>query len=164
MSIVKRWFILTILGVALAVGGCSSGSQSSAPETVTDQATVTAFVDEAVAYAKKNGKEATLAAINDPKGPFHRGELYIYAYDYDGNVIAHGGDASLVGKNLLDMTDKNGVKVIQSLIKATKDGSGWVTYVWPNPEHGNAQETKLGYAKAVDDTWWLGSGTYAKTS
>jgi cytochrome c len=120
---------------------------------------VVAFVQEAVAYAQANGKEKALAEFSDPNGSFKRGELYIYAYDFDGNVLGHGGDASLIGKNLIDYEDPNGVKVIQGLIAVAREGQGWFPYTWNNPQSGK-QEPKLGYVMKVDDTWWLGSGTY----
>ena len=119
-----------------------------------------AFVEKAVAYAGANGKDAALTAFTAPGGEFHEGELYIYAYDFNGTVIAHGGDPSLVGRNLIDMTDPNGVHVIQELVRLARGGGGWLYYTWPNPQHGNAQEPKLGYVEKVDDTWFLGSGTY----
>ena len=121
---------------------------------------VVAFVDEAVDYAKKNGKEKALAEFTDQAGEFQRGELYLYAYDFSGNVLAHGGDPTLVNQNLIDYEDPNGVKVIQKLVEiAQNNGSGWLSYTWENPETGK-QESKLGYVVKVDDTWFLGSGTY----
>lgn len=120
---------------------------------------VTPFVEEAVAYARANGKEGALAEFSDPDGSFKRGELYIYAYDFEGNVLGHGGDQTLIGKSLIDYTDPNGVKVIQGLIAVAETGQGWFTYTWNNPQTGK-QEMKLGYVMKVDDTWWLGSGTY----
>ncbi len=131
------------------------GNQSAKPR----REAVTPFVEEAVAYARENGREKALAEFSDPNGSFKRGELYIYAYDFQGNVLGHGGDQSLIGKNLIDYTDPNGVKVIQGLIAVAETGEGWFTYTWNNPQTGK-QEMKLGYVMRVDDTWWLGSGTY----
>jgi polar amino acid transport system substrate-binding protein len=124
------------------------------------QADVQVFVKKAVAYARQHGTEAALATFTAPGGDFHQGELYIYAYDYEGTVIAHGGDASLVGKNLIGMTDPNGVPVIKGLVGLAENGGGWLYYTWPNPAHGGVQESKLGYVLPVDGTWFLGSGTY----
>ena len=44
--------------------------------------------------------------------------------------------------------------------RLARGGSGWLYYTWPNPQHDNVQEPKLGYVEKVDDTWFLGSGTY----
>ncbi|MBU4175184.1 MAG: cache domain-containing protein [Actinobacteria bacterium] len=100
------------------------GTTSSAKPTREE---VVEFVDEAVEYAKKNGKEKALAEFTDQAGEFKRGELYIYAYDFSGNVLAHGGDPILVDQNLIDHEDPNGVKVIQELVEiAQNNGSGWL--------------------------------------
>jgi signal transduction histidine kinase len=123
-------------------------------------ADVQAFVNKALAYAQTAGKEAALAAFTQKSGEFHQGQLYIYAYDFSGTVIAHGGDPTLVGKNLIDMTDPNGVHVIQELVRLATQGGGWLYYTWPNPAHDSTEEPKLGYVEKVDDTWFLGSGTY----
>ncbi len=129
---------------------------ASAPTT----ADVQTFVESAVAFAKAEGKDAALAAFSAPDGRFHQGELYIYAYDFDGIVIAHGGDPSLVGKDLIGMEDPNGVPVIKELVSLASEGSGWLAYTWPNPEHDDREEPKLGYVVKVDDGWFLGSGMY----
>lgn len=147
----------------LMLAGCGSNAPSSAPQTVTDRAEVQEFVREAVAYADTHGTEAALEAFSDPTGPFQRGELYIFAHDFDGNVLAHGGNPELVGQNLLGMKDAGGADLLQALMTVARDGGGWVEYEWPNPDADNEVQTKWAYALAVDDQWWVGSGTYEKT-
>jgi hypothetical protein len=143
-----------------ASGTTAVGSDVSTSGTQATRADVQAFVDKAVEYARTNGKGAALKTFTATGGEFHQGELYIYAYDFNGTVIAHGGDKTLVGKNLIGMKDTNGVMVIRELVRLAKSGSGWLKYTWPNPANGNRQEPKVGYVVKVDDTWFLGSGTY----
>ena len=132
---------------------------STAPATAT-QAQVQAFVEKAVAFARTNDKDKALAAFTAPGGEFHDGELYIYAYDFSGKVIAHGGDPALVGKNLIEMTDPNGLPVIEDLVRLAESGSGWLYFMWGNPLNDNRVEPKLGYVMKVDHDWFVGSGTY----
>ena len=120
-------------------------------------------MEKAVNYAKVNGKEKALKEFTDKNGEFVKGELYIYAYDFEGTVIAHGGQPELVGKNLIGMKDANGVEVIKELVKLAKQGSGWLQYLWPNPLHNNKIEPKAGFVMKVDGTWFLGSGVYPET-
>jgi cytochrome c len=154
--------ITVILMASVFLFACVQGVSAAEKPKVSkpSKAEVVAFVDKAVDYAKKNGKGKALKEFMNKKGEFVKGELYIYAYDFKGTVIAHGGQPDLVGKNLIDMKDKNGVMVIQGLIKLAESGGGWLKYLWPNPLDNNKIEPKLGYAKKVDDTWWLGSGIY----
>ncbi|MEW5734994.1 MAG: cache domain-containing protein [Thermodesulfobacteriota bacterium] len=139
----------------IAQGGGSSAEEPG-PITRTE---VAAFVDQAIDYVRKNGKEKALSAFIDQKGPFVRGNLYIFAYDYHGNVLSHGGQPEVVGKNLIDRTDTDGKKIVQEAMAITRRGSGWFRYNWE--DHLTRKiRPKLGYVKKVDDTWWLGSGLY----
>ena len=122
---------------------------------------VVAVTEEAIKFVKENGREKALAEFSDREGRFNRGELYIYAYDFDGTVLAHGGNSAFIGQNLINMKDPNGVMVIQGLIEQARKGRGWLEYMWENPQTGQV-EPKVGYVMKVDDTWWLGSGMYVK--
>jgi cytochrome c len=119
-----------------------------------------AFVKEAVAYARTNGKEKALAEFSNRNGSFFRGELYIYAYDANGTTIAHPVNPEKIGVNRLYEKDAEGNLFIQELRSAATNGTGFVTYYYINPVHKNIIEKKLGYAMNVDPTWWLGSGIY----
>jgi len=120
------------------------------------------FVQEAVAYARDNGKEKALAAFNDRNGTFFRGSLYIYAYDFNGITLAHPLQTDRIGKSRLDEPDANNEYFIRNLRDAARNGSGFVIFHYINPAHNNSVEKKLGYVEAVDDTWWLGSGIYGQ--
>jgi len=65
-----------------------------------------------------------------------------------------------VGKNLYELKDSKGVPVIRELIRLVKQGDGWLSYTWPNPEHEGREEPKLGYVVKVDDDCFIGSGIY----
>lgn len=159
---VKRAATALLLLTALVLTGCGSSASQAEPQT--SRTDVEAFVQSAADYARANGQDAALAAFTTPDGQFHQGELYIYAYDTEGNVLAHGGNPELVGQNLATMQDPNGLMVVEALQKAAQSGGGWVEYLWPNPEAGNEVQTKWGYAIDIDGTWWIGSGTYEKAS
>ena len=154
----KRKILKFILGFSLTVLACFAPVYSYA--ATNDEAV--AFVEKAVSFAKENGKEAALMAFMDHKGQFVEGEFFLYAYDFKGTVLAHGGQSSLVGKNLIDMEDINGIMVIQELVKLARQGRGWLDYSWPDPLRDNTIQPKFGYVMKVDETWWLGSGLYPK--
>jgi hypothetical protein len=136
---------------------------ASAPTAaaITKEKMVT-FVDEAAAYVKEVGREAALKEFSNPKGKFVRdkGELYIYAYDFKCVCLAHGATPDLVGKDLTEKKDSQGMLVIQALRDtAAKDGKGFVEYRWQDPATGK-ENRKLGYVVKIDDSLWLGSGIY----
>ena len=166
------WALVVLLAVtatAAVVLGCGSAQQAASPAPspsgtaageVLTRADLTAFVDKAVAYAAANGKEAALVAFNAPSGEFNHGELYIFAYDFSGKNLAHGYDQSLVGKDLIDLTDPTGKPIIRDFVGIARGGSGWLYYEWANPAHDGRVEPKVGYIRRVDDGWLLGAGIY----
>lgn len=128
--------------------------------TVATKEEMVAFVKEAVAYARQNGKEKSLMEFSNKNGSFFRGVLYIYAYDINGTTIAHPVNPEKIGVNRLYEKDAEGNLFIQDLRQAAINGTGFATYYYINPVHNNTVEKKLGYAMSVDPTWWLGSGIY----
>lgn len=119
------------------------------------------FVEEAISYAKINGKDEALLQFNDKNGDFVREDCYIFAYDFEAISLAHPFQPDLVGQNLSDYQDVNGAKLKQVMADLAKTGDGFSYYVYANPAKNMTKELKLSYAKKVDDTWWLASGIYA---
>ena len=122
------------------------------------------FVESAVAYARESGKDKALDEFSNKTGSFVQGNLYIYAYDFNGTNIAHPFKPDWIGKNKTNETDSNGVSYIRNLIDVAKEGKGFTYFIFPNPAHSNRDEFKIGYVMKVDDTWWLGSGIYVSCS
>jgi len=149
---------VTIAVLTLILVGCGS-SRETKTTSYTPQ-DLKAFVEKACDYVKTNGKEAALKEFTKTSGPFQKGELYIFAYNTDGTVIAHGGDPTLVGKNIITYRDPNGVPAVKEAadIAGTK-GGGWLLCMFPNPKT-KKQQDKLVYVKKVDDNWFIGSGLY----
>jgi len=123
-----------------------------------------AFVDEAARYAEENGKETALQAFNDQNGSFVRGNLYIFAYDYNGTVLSLPYQPELVGSNRLDARDGNGVRFVRNCIDVAKRGEGYLYYLYSNPARNTEEELNLGYVRSIDSNWWLGAGICASES
>ncbi|OPY38352.1 MAG: Cache domain protein [Methanoregula sp. PtaU1.Bin051] len=173
-----------ILGAAMVLAGCISTETkgtTAGRETVPGQTALPAttgpgytgagatdaryinlswFVDRAAAYAKERGKAAALAEFNKVNGSFIEGELYVFAYDMDGNTLALPYQPELIGTNRAGLADPNGVEFIQALIDAARDGGGSVYYIYVNPEDNFRQEFKLSHVMPVDKDWFVGSGIY----
>jgi polar amino acid transport system substrate-binding protein len=118
------------------------------------------FVELALAYARENGKDKALEEFSNKSGSFVRGDLYIYAYDFNGNCLAHPFKPEWIGKNKLDVMDSNGVPSLLNTLNIARTGKGFTYFIFPNPAHGNREEFKIAYAMKVDDDWFLGSGIY----
>lgn len=83
-----------------------------------------------------------------------------YFYAYKGTVnVAHPMKKSLIGKDLGNLKDANGVYPIQDLEKAAESGDGFTFFTWDKP--GAGPTLKLGYAEFIPGTRiWVGTGLY----
>ena len=159
--------LLCILLVFLAGNACASPEEKTGTEndSVTGSGVsspemdLIGFVNEAVVYAEQVGKEEALTEFSLQNGSFTRGDMYIWAYDFEGINLAHPWHPEYEGKNKLSLTDTSGFPMIEAMRDTALNGTGFVTYQYENPVSGET-EPKLSYVKRVDDTWWLGSGIY----
>ncbi len=89
------------------------------------------------------------------------GDGYIFTYTFDGTALTVGPNKAIVGKNLMDSKDANGVYFIKEMLdKAKSDGGGYVEYIWLKPSAGK-DVPKLSYATKIDAwNWMIGTGVY----
>ena len=119
------------------------------------------LVDSAVTYAKANGKEKTLAEINNPYGQFANNDLFVWAETFDGTILADPFWKDIIGKNQMNYTDPYGAKTTVVGINAIRNGTCFSHAMFPDTAANHtASVPKLVYMKPVDDTWWIGSGVY----
>jgi len=149
----------SVLQIALAEENSTVPANSSLAGS-SNKSELISFVESALAYAQKNGKDKALEEFSDKNGSFVRGDLYIYAYDFNGTCLAHPFKPEWIGKNKLDVIDTNGVPSLQNTLNVARTGKGFTYFIFPNPAHGNKEEFKIAYAMKVDDDWFLGSGIY----
>jgi signal transduction histidine kinase len=119
------------------------------------------LAEKAAAYLKANGKDKAIAEINNPKGQFVKGDLYVYLQDYNGVILAHGGNVKLVGQNHLEVKDPSGKFFVKDQIALLKSkGSGWIEYVWTNPATKKVQPKKSWIQKIDGADMWVGCGVF----
>jgi cytochrome c len=120
---------------------------------------VVAQVKKAVAFYKANGREKTLAEMNNKDGQFAKGEDYVDVHDTSGVCVAHPVSPGIVGLNRLDQADPNGKQFIKEIVETAKTKpNGWITYMRKNPVSGKI-EKKLAYWE-VQDGLIFKAGTY----
>ena len=109
------------------------------------------LVDKAVAFTKTHDKAATLKEISKPKGQFDKGEIYVFAYDLKGTVVAHPKNPKLIGKNVLEVPDIDGKFFRKDIMtQAATKGSGWVDYKYKNPQNNKVEQKTTYFQKAND--------------
>lgn len=147
----KIFAMLAIVGLALIpLSGLSADDKA---------AEVKAMVNKAVAMVEKQGKEATFKAINDLKGPFVKGDLYLFVNSLNGIVLATGSPNN---KPLLGKNTGNYPSVAKMIELAKSKGSGWVDYVWPKPGENYPSPKKAFFKRVPGQDFVIGCGYYPK--
>ncbi|WP_342118455.1 cache domain-containing protein [Pseudoduganella sp. OTU4001] len=120
-----------------------------------------AMVKKALGYMKTNGREKTFAEIDKKDGQFVDRDLYLVVYGTDGVVRAHGGNAKMIGKNLMELKDVDGKAFVKERVEmAKKKVPFWQDYKFNNPTT-NKIEPKTMYCVPEEDLIVCG-GVYLK--
>lgn len=151
----KRFVSIVVAGLLLMM----TSAAMAASDGKGTKAEAKALVEKAIAYIKAHGKEKAFVEFSNPKGPFVKGDLYIFAVGFNGVFLAHGADPSLIGKNQLQSKNENVRLVTIGLIETAQKGGGWYNYKWPNPKT-HVMQRKSSFIKKVDDSVFIGCGVY----
>jgi cytochrome c len=120
------------------------------------------LVNSAVDAFKTQGKDAALKAINDSKGPFVKGEVYVFAASLNNVLLGHPFDPSSRRINLSNLKDSSGVQIFQKMTEVVeKDGSGWVEYLWGKPGADKPSRKRSFLKKVPGEDIYVGAGYYA---
>jgi cytochrome c len=110
------------------------------------------IVKKAIAYIKDQGPDKAYVEISNREGQFVDRDLYVVVYGLDGKVLAHGGNAKLVGKDMIDAQDVDGKFFVKERVElARKQASFWQDYKFANPTD-NKVEPKQMYCERLDET------------
>ncbi len=140
--------LLTFHTVALAAG---------------QEAECEALVQKCLAMFKDKGRPVALAAISNPRGPFIKGELYVFALSLENVMLAHPYDKSLHGINLTKVRDTHGHRFFEKFGEiAATTGSGWVGYTWNRPGHKVPVKKRSYITRVPHEDVYIGCGYYVK--
>lgn len=90
--------------------------------------------------------DAAFSLLSYPIGRFLQGDLFLYAIDFNGNMMANGERPGLIGTNVLNDKDEAGSMYNQEIIKrlANTPAGIWV-------EYRSRNTTKKVYAEKIRD-------------
>jgi signal transduction histidine kinase len=147
-----------MLSLALSAGAFSA----HAAEGGATKEEAVAMVKKGVAHVKSAGKDKAYADISDKANTeFHHQDLYLTVYQLDGTVKAHGANAKMIGKNLMEIKDVDGKYFVKERVElAKKNKPFWQEYKFTNPVSGKI-EPKAMYCVPEDDMVVCG-GVYLK--
>jgi len=157
----KRIFLAVLMVTALlpciSVHGENSGDAAKYREVIQ-------LTKDAAVFFSEKGRDG-LSEINDPKGRWVKGELYVFAYGLKGEergVIIGHPRPGLLGKNFLRFRDRNGKIIAADFLRIAESekGEGWSEYWWPKLDGAEA-EPKLSYIVNIPGKdMFVGVGIY----
>lgn len=141
--------ILVVLSAALIVGGVNITSNAAEFGTKEE---AQALVKKAKVFIKEQGPEKAYAEFTNRAGKFVDRDLYVVVYGLDGKVLAHGGNAKLVGQDLIDAKDIDGKPFVKERVElARKQDSFWQDYKFVNPTNQKVEPKQM-YCERLNDT------------
>ncbi|TYQ05424.1 UNVERIFIED_ORG: single cache domain-containing protein [Zoogloea ramigera] len=127
-------------------------SSSRAADGGATRADAEAMVKKAVAHVKSAGDAKAYADFTGKTPQFVDRDLYIVVYRNDGTVLAHGSNAKMVGKNLIELKDIDGKAFVKERIDMAKSkNSFWQDYKFTNPETKKIEPKQM-YCEKLTDT------------
>jgi len=89
--------------------------------------------------------------------------LYITVYDYEGNNYAHGASPKIIGKNMIELRDVDGVQHIKQRIElAKKQSSGWHEFKYVNPVSKKIEPKRMYFERM--DKYIVSCGIYKENT
>jgi signal transduction histidine kinase len=127
------------LALAILLTGTVFFLSVAAEETEKDLAIK--MVTSAASLIQTKGVDEGKKAISDSAGQYVKGELYVFAYDTTGTMVAHPKNPKLIGKNLINVPDVDGKLFRKDIISiALTKKNGWVDYKYKNPGNGKIED------------------------
>ena len=133
LSRIRRGIAVLVATAALTVAvSCSVQVIQPPPDPATSPAEYTQyFVDQAVAYYRAHGREATVAFYNSMESV--DGEWYVFIGDENDVMIAHPTVPQNRGQRFQDILGPDGYPAGALIAGAATEEGAWVDYTYLNP-------------------------------
>lgn len=126
-----------------------SASGAWAAERAT-RAQAEAMVAKGVAAVKAKG-DAAYVEMTAPNKAFVDRDLYLVVYDLKGRCLAHGQNATQVGKDLINLKDPDGKEFVRERVTlAESKGKFWQDYKFTDPLTKSIQPKQM-YCEKVNN-------------
>ncbi len=151
--------VTTVLALTMAIIVLTAGIAMA-----DNSAEVRALVEKGVVMAVVEGEAAAIKAIGDPKGPFIKGNFYLFSGPLDKIAMsAHPYKPKLVGKDLSTFRDNHDNFLFFEFMRiALTEGAGWTEYWWPKPGAAKASHKKTYVMKVPGKDMYIGGGFYTE--
>ncbi|MCO5786610.1 calcium channel protein [Pseudomonas sp. G11-1] len=142
----RKWAVgFVLLWAGVVVGAAQA-------QTEEEGAQARALLTEAVDYYKENGDKAL--AVFSRQGPFVKDDLYVFAINTNGIMLASGGPSvMLIGRDIMNTIDDELKPKFEQALSQPESGEILeADYPWGNWNTGGRKITKHVYFQRVGDT------------
>ena len=120
--------------IAIALVGSLGATALAAKEEFGSAKEAEAMVGKAVSHIKAAGVQKAYADFTGRVAAFVDRDLYVVVYDLQGQVLAHGQNPKMVGKDLIDLRDPDGKAFVKERVDlARSKGQFWHDYKFTDP-------------------------------
>lgn len=161
-NMLMAMLLLSMAGTAALPALAQDESQGGAGASIkapANESELAFFVQSAAAHARDAGKYEAIKDFMDLNSSWVRGDVYIFAHDFNGTSLCLPFMPKEVGTDRSSIQNDKGVYINRNMRAIALNGSGYYEYDWNNPLT-NKSEPKVSYVMKVDDTWYLGAGIY----
>lgn len=120
-----------------------------------------AMVERALAHVQDVGRKLALEHFNQDTARWVDRDLFIFALDRMGNIVANGMRRDRLGENVNTLDGLRGTHHSDRLWETASQGGGWVRYQIVNPSTGKLV-SKESFVKLIDDETLIGCGCYSQ--
>jgi hypothetical protein len=139
MSIVRNLCLSLLIITGICISPCFA-----------DEAAIKKEMVDAVNYAADLVTKKGEASFDELKAFRFGHGGYVYIGEINGIIRMHPVAPELVNKNCTTIKDAEGKYFgAEMLAKATKFGTGWTSYMWPNPAKNKQPELKCSFYKVA---------------
>lgn len=119
-----------------------------------------AMADAAFEHIKKVGPDKAYKDFTSDKAAWVKKDLYVMVYDNHALGLAHGANEKIVGKDMSQIKDANGVPIVTGMIALAAKGGGWFDYDWPDPVSKKVMAKSTYARKQPNGEGFIGVGVY----
>jgi signal transduction histidine kinase len=119
-----------VFGLLLVLAGAAAAAETRGTP---DEAQ--AMVAKAIAVYDADGT-AAFAQMTSPSTEFRDRDLYLFVVGPDSRTVAHGLDASQVGRDLTQVLDSAGRPFGKEIVEKADQKGVWIDYAWRDPITG----------------------------
>ena len=143
---------LTLAAICLSLNPVFAQDNRTTAGNVVDRETLMAFVEGAKDSLEGAADFAAVGRLTQAfrtEGDWKAGPVYLVILTGEGLVQFHAADVTVEEKNVIDLEDDRGAKIVRDMLAAAAEDGGFVEYYWDDPTMEDDDLPRLTYSVPV---------------